>query len=192
MLMILLKMMQYEGRIKIDEEELRTVPHDLFRERITTISQEFVILPGTVRFNLSPYTNSRADPISDETMITLLKDVGLWSHFQQRGGLDAPLSDIKLSEGQRQLVNIARGMAHHIQTKSKIALMDEVTSQLDQQSDQQVQNALRHTFKDCTTLIIAHRIETLRDMDLILDISDGGVTVVSDVVRYFETIRVLN
>lgn len=177
MIMAALKMMQYEGSIKVDGVELRQISGDTLRSRITTIGQESVILPGSIRYNLHPYA-SADNVVTDDAMIGILGKVGLWEHLELHDGLDASVASLQLSEGQQQLLNIARGMLHHIHQKTKIVFMDEVSSQLDKDTDDRVQEAINEVFETCTMLVIAHRRETLQEMDAILTVADGGVSLV--------------
>lgn len=175
--------MQYEGSIKLDGIELRAVSNELIRSRITAIDQDFIILPGSIRFNLYPYMESILPAVDDELLIRMLEKVGLWWYINCRGGLDADVSSIGLSQGQQQMLNIARGMVHHKHTNSKLVLMDEITSQLDYQTDRDLQRGLYDVFQRATMIVVGHRVGSLKNMDFVVNILDGTTTVTPQLRR---------
>lgn len=176
-MMAILQMGQHGGTITLDGVDLATVPCELLRSRVTTISQDTVVLQTSIRSNMYPYTKDDNDKVDDNIMIDVLKQIGLWQYLEAHDGLDACIGTLQLSEGQLQLLNIARGMVHHSHTKSKLVLMDEITSQLDYTTDKRVQEAVKTIFNNCTMLVIAHRTDTLKDMDLILTLANGQANV---------------
>lgn len=95
-------------------------------------------------------------------MIDQLPD-GLDTRIQEHGG--------NLSGGQRQRISIARAFVRN----PKILILDEATSALDTISEKQIQEATRNLAKDRTTLIVAHRLSTIRDADRIAVIENGGI-----------------
>lgn len=174
-IMAILQMMDYIGTIELDGVQLRSIDPEVVRSRFTTITQDAILIPGSVRLNMDPFGDTAPRPVTDRDLIDILQKLGLWSHISRRGGLDAVIPKIKLSAGQRQMLNIARGIVHHIRFKSIIALMDEITSQVDRDADTQIQAALSDFFKGCTVLVIAHREETLRDANAILEVTNGRI-----------------
>lgn len=183
-LMVILQMMDYVGSIQIDGVELRSIPPKIIRSRITTITQDTVLIPGSIRLNMDPFGDNVGRSVNDKDLVDVLQKVGLWEHIARRGGLDALLSKVKLSDGQRQMLNVARGIVHHIRTDSRIALLDEITSQVDSKTDEQIQIAISCYFRDCTVLAIAHRLETLRHADTIMTVTSGRISVISS-ARYW-------
>ncbi|CEJ86129.1 hypothetical protein VHEMI04016 [[Torrubiella] hemipterigena] len=183
-LMVILQMMDYVGSIQIDGVELRSIPPETIRSRITTITQDTVHIPGSIRLNMDPFGDNVGRSVNDKELVDVLQKVGLWEHIARRGGLDALLSKVKLSDGQRQMLNVARGIVHHIRTDSRIALLDEITSQVDSKTDEQIQIAISCYFRDCTVLAIAHRLETLRHADTIMTVTSGRISVISS-ARYW-------
>lgn len=171
LMMCLTNMMERDGNVYIDGIELRSVPNELLRSKLTCIPQDAVEIPGSIRFNLYPYEDRGL--VQDATMIEVLGRLDIWEYIKARGGLDADAKIIPLSPGQRQILCIARGIMHHLQKKTKIILMDEVTSKMDYGTDKKVQGVVLDYFKDCTTLTIAHRQETLRHVDIIVRMSKG-------------------
>lgn len=183
--MAALKMMEYSGVLKIDGTSIRQISGETLRSRITVIGQESTILPGSVRYNLHPYATAE-DVVDDKKMIEILSKVGLWQHLESHGALDACVASLELSEGQQQLLNIARGMIHHIHGRTKIVFLDEVTSHLDLASDEQVYRAIDEVFDNCTMLVITHRHENLQEMDAILTVANGSTSLVSQTRRSHE------
>lgn len=174
LIMSLAKMVACTGAITSDGVNLGSVPNEVLRTRITTIPQEPIEIPGTVRFNVCPW--DYRDKVDDSLMISMLTRLGIQGYISERDGLDADIKTLKLSPGQRQLVCIACGVVHHILTKSKVVLMDEISSQLDRETDMAVQTVLAAELKDCTVLTIAHRTETLESVDMLIEMADGVAT----------------
>lgn len=170
---MLLNFVGYNGSILIDNVELKGIPHEAVRKRITTIPQEVIELAGSVRHNLFPWTAKDGRLPTDELMISMLTRLGLWQNIEGRGGLDADLIGLELSVGQRQLMGIARAVVHHIHTDSKIALMDEITSHMDSDTARLAQNLIDEVFKDCTMIVVAHREESFANMDAVLRLDAG-------------------
>lgn len=166
-----LHLLDYSGSIKIDGVEVRTVPRKLLRSRITTMPQDLLELHGTLRFNLFPFKTETE--IQDSLLIDVLTRLDLWSIVEPLGGLDAGFQTLTLSQGQKQLMGLARAMAHHIHTKSKVAVMDEATSFLDPDREQQVQAVLAEVFADCTMLVVSHRDAPVAQADMIATLSNG-------------------
>jgi ATP-binding cassette subfamily C (CFTR/MRP) protein 1 len=80
---------------------------------------------------------------------------------------------MNLSKGQMQLLCIARALLHNAHTESKIVLMDEATSHMDENTDHHIQAVMGEAFADCTMLVIAHRLETYHDVDRYLMLENG-------------------
>lgn len=156
----LLKCIPYVGSVTIDGIDIANVPRARLRQSITIIPQDsFQVPDGTVRDNLFPHGQSTQPrfEITDAEINDVLLTVGLSLHVQDHGGPDASLAAMGFSAGQFQLLNIARAILHHNKFKSKIILMDEITSSLDIGKDLTVNDIVRYYFEKCTVLVISHR-----------------------------------
>lgn len=150
----MLNFLEYSGSILIDGVDIKKVPRQLLRERITTITQTPVVIDDSVRYNLVPWDERREFP--DSTIGQTLRQLGLEELIKSKGGLDASLEGIGLSAAHLELLCIARAMLHHTQTKSKIVLMDEATASLSAAANLEVQRVMEEAFRGCTVFSIAH------------------------------------
>ncbi|KAM3536194.1 hypothetical protein MY4038_000660 [Beauveria bassiana] len=174
MLLSLLHMMEYRGKISIDGRDIKTVPRRILRSRITTLTQDGVELKGTIRANAFPYSIAAAAVApADEDIVAALDRVGLWAHLQRHGGLDADITDARLSHGQRQLLFLAGAVLHHQALRTRIVLVDEATSALDPQAEADAQALMAEAFADCTVLTISHRREGLDFVERVLEVDAG-------------------
>ncbi|KAL1420372.1 hypothetical protein MTO96_024205 [Rhipicephalus appendiculatus] len=170
LVLALLRMLRAsEGRILIDNVDIAGVPLRKLRRSITVIPQDPSLVRGTLRMNLDP-TNSH----SDREIWQCLEKAHLSKVVSSdpRGLLmETADGGSNLSVGQRQLVCLARALLRG----TKVLLLDEATSQMDGDTDQLIQVALRDAFAQCTLFTIAHRIHTVLDYDRILVLEDGKV-----------------
>ena len=157
------------GSIRIDGEDLADIPRNTIRERLCTITQDCPILIGNVRLNVDPHGVN-----DDGSIIAVLEKVDLWSSLDSRGGLELELNRASLSHGQWELLALARAILRG----SKIILLDEPTSHIDQETDRKIQDVLKKEFAGCTTITVAHRIETIENSDMII-VMEGGEIVES-------------
>ena len=179
LILTLLLFLEYDGTILIDGTDISSISCQELRSRITTVPQDAIELGGTVRENLDPFVSPvttdsmRNVPIDDSTMQEALTRVGIWQQISACGGLDAHLSAVSLSQGQKQLLCLARAVLHHAKTRSQIVLMDEATSSVDSNTEAQMQAIISDEFAGCTVIAIAHRLETLKDVDVVLELDAG-------------------
>lgn len=174
MILTLLRFLNYTGSIKIDGIELSNIPHEVLRSRITTVPQDILELPGTVRFNLDPFVGERhREPAKDQIMIRALVEVGLWAIFRENHGLSAEVAALNLSQEQKQLLGIARAIVHHRHTKSKIVLLDELFPYLDLATERRVKQAMYNAFSDCTLLVVTQDEEDKCQMNVVAEMSQG-------------------
>ncbi|CAF0910972.1 unnamed protein product [Rotaria sordida] len=156
------------GQIEIDNINITTIGLDDLRSRISIIPQDPILFSGTIRYNLDQFNNYSDDQIWNaleevqlKTLVNNLMSDGLDSLITENGS--------NLSIGQKQLICLARA----ILKKSKILVIDEATANVDNATDELIQQVIRNKFKECTVLTIAHRLRTVIDNDRIMVINNG-------------------
>ncbi|KAJ5113968.1 hypothetical protein N7456_002502 [Penicillium angulare] len=145
--------------------------NEIVSGQILIDGQEPFIFQGTVRENLDPQGK-----VSSSQIVDALHSVGVWSVLTASQGsieevLDAKLDESILSQGQKQLLCLARALLK----KSKVLILDEPTSSLDPETDAKVQNVIREVFSGCTVIMVAHRIHTLLDFDQVAVLHNGHI-----------------
>lgn len=154
-----------EGKIFIDGMDISTVDRQSLRSRITFLAQDPVLFPGTLRQNLDPL-----DEYSDAACTSVLEKVAPPSYnWSLSTNIEA--SGKGLSQGQRQLVGLARAMLR----KSPILIMDEATASIDFETSKRIQDVLREEMKESTVITIAHRVEAVRGADFVVALGKGRV-----------------
>ena len=158
------------GRVLVDGQDVREVTLASLRAHIGLVSQEIALFDDTVRANIA-----YGRPGASDAEIAAAARAAHAAEFIARlpQGYDTSVggAGVKLSGGQRQRLAIARAMLKD----APILLLDEATSALDTESERQVQEALRTLTRGRTTLVIAHRLSTVVDADLIYVLDSGRV-----------------
>ena len=157
------------GKILIDEEELSDINLNSLYDNITYVSQEAPIFDGTLRENLI-----FDKKINDEQILKVLKLVCLDRFYERlENGLDTELGEkgIRISGGERQMVALARLFFDD----SKIIILDEATSAMDNITEKMIMKNVIGQLKNKTLIIIAHRLETIKDVDTIYVLSNGAI-----------------
>jgi subfamily B ATP-binding cassette protein MsbA len=158
------------GEITIDRQNVRDVTFESLRQAIGLVSQEITLFDDTIRGNIA---YGKPDATEEEIREAARKAAALDFILEQEHGFDTQVGEngVKLSGGQRQRIAIARAMLKN----APILLLDEATSALDTESERHVQAALENLMRDRTTLVIAHRLSTVIDADIIFVIDRGRV-----------------
>ena len=141
--------------------------HDL-RKQMSVIPQSAILFSTTVRENLDPFREH-----TDLELNSVLEEFKLKEAiFEHVNGLDAEVSGkgVSLSAGQKQLLCLARAVLR----QNKIIMMDEATANVDNETDRIIQKTVKLRFSGCTLLVIAHRIRTIIESDMII-VMDKGV-----------------
>lgn len=158
------------GRIAVDGEDVRTVTLSSLRENIALVTQEPIVFDETIAQNIAL---GRAG--ADRDAIVAAAKAAAAHNFISAldGGYDARVGEggLKLSGGQRQRIAIARAMLRD----APVLLLDEATSSLDTESERQVRDALATLMKGRTTIVIAHRLSTVLDADIIYVLDRGRI-----------------
>ena len=158
------------GDIKVDGKSIFDYNISAFRRNFAIVPQEVILFGGTIRENIA-----YGDPdASDKQIIEAAKQSNSWDFIKTfPEALDTVVGErgIKLSGGQRQRIAIARAILKN----PSILLLDEATSALDAESEKVVQDALNNLMEGRTSIIIAHRLATIREVDCIYVIDNGKI-----------------
>jgi subfamily B ATP-binding cassette protein MsbA len=158
------------GTIAIDGQSIAQVSRRSLRSQIAYVGQEPFLFRGTIRDNIIC-----GMPGASDAQIVAASKAAFAHEFIMRFplGYDTPVGEFgsQLSMGERQRVAVARAMIKN----APIVLLDEPTASLDSESERKVQQALRELCAGKTTLVIAHRLNTITDADCIHVVEDGKV-----------------
>lgn len=158
------------GTITIDGVEIRDLKKEFLRKNIAMVLQDTHLFTGTIRENIR-YGRLEA---SDDEVIDAAKMANADKFIRRlEKGYDTVLDGDggSLSAGQRQLLNIARAVI----SKAPILVLDEATSSVDTRTERQIEEAMQRLMVDRTTFVIAHRLSTVRNSDLIVVMEQGRI-----------------
>ena len=158
------------GTITINGQDISGVSRSSLRKRVSIVLQDTSLFTDTVRNNLK-YANENAS----EAEIMRALEISHCRDFIEKlpDGLDTVLTGAgaNLSQGQRQLLAIARAFVED----SEILILDEATSNVDTRTEKEIQDAMQRVMRSRTSLVIAHRLSTIRDSDLIIVMDHGKI-----------------
>ena len=159
-----------EGRIAIDGVNVLDLRQQFLREQIGIVQQSPFLFDTTIRDNIL-FGNRTA---TEEELIAAARQANILDFIESLPeGFDAPVGEhgVKLSGGQKQRVSIARVFLKN----PPILIFDEATSALDTESEQLIQDAMERLCRNRTTIIIAHRLSTVKHADTIFVLRNGAV-----------------
>ncbi|XP_002818217.3 ATP-binding cassette sub-family B member 5 [Pongo abelii] len=159
-----------DGFITVDENDIRALNVRHYREHIGVVSQEPVLFGTTISNNIK----YGRDDVTDEEMERAAREANAYDfimEFPNKFNTLVGEKGAQMSGGQKQRIAIARALVRN----PKILILDEATSALDSESESAVQAALEKASKGRTTIVVAHRLSTIRNADLIVTIKDGMV-----------------
>ena len=158
------------GRITLDEHPIRSLPRADLRRAYTMVLQDTWLFYGTIRENIA-YGKPDA---TEEKIVAAAKAAMIHGYIESLPqGYDTLLSDnaVNLSKGQKQLLTIARA----ILIDSPMLILDEATSNVDTQTERQIQSAMLRLMEGRTCFVIAHRLSTIQGADQILVMDKGAI-----------------
>ena len=160
-----------QGEISIGGVNINDVSTHVLREKMAVVSQDVFLFGGSVRDNIMYGSPDK----TEEDMILAAKRANIHEFVMSLpNGYDTEVGErgVKLSGGQKQRISIARAFLKN----PSILILDEATSALDNMTEMQVQSSLAELAEGRTTLVVAHRLSTVKNADEILVLTDGRIT----------------
>jgi ABC-type multidrug transport system fused ATPase/permease subunit len=158
------------GAVRVDGHDLRDVEAASLRAQVGFVPQESFLFSGSVRDNIAFARPSATD---DEIRAAATAVSGLEVLQRLPQGLDTPVGEggAMLSAGENQLIALARAVL----ADPRLVILDEATGCFDAETESRIQAGLERFLADRTALVVAHRLSTVRDADLIVALEDGQV-----------------
>ena len=158
------------GKIYIDGIDINEVKREEVHKVFSMVLQETWLFEGTVRDNLC---FGRDDVVSDEELIEKATEAHIYHYISTMSkGFDTVLDEsTTISQGQKQLFTICRAMIEN----APLIILDEATSNIDTRTEVLIQKAMDKLTKGRTSFVIAHRLQTIKDADLILVMNNGNI-----------------
>ncbi|KAI0914184.1 ABC transporter-like protein [Ustulina deusta] len=160
------------GQITFDGTDIDSIDLADYRRAISLVAQEPSLFDGTIRENI--VLGVDADTITDDTLHQVCRDAGIHDFIMSLPdgySTKVGIKGILLSGGQRQRVSIARALIRN----PHLLLLDEATSNLDSETEKMVQAVFEQTKKSRTMIVVAHRLATIQNADVIFVLGDGQV-----------------
>ncbi len=158
------------GTVKVDGQNILEITQKSLHENIAVVLQDATLFSGTIRENIAYGKADASDQEVDKAAMAANA-----KNFIEKlpNGYNTEIGEkgIKLSGGQKQRISIARAIIKD----APILILDEATSSLDSKAEQEVQKALDQLMKNRTTIIIAHRLATIKNADYIIVLKDGKI-----------------
>ncbi len=170
LLMKFYKLEATNGQISIDNQNINDINTPYLRQNIGIVPQEVILFGGTIRENIS-YGKLSATDAEIKEAAKQANALDFIEGFPEKFDTVVGERGIKLSGGQRQRIAIARAILKN----PRILVLDEATSSLDAESEKLVADALDNLMQNRTTIIIAHRLATIRKVDKIYVLSNGNI-----------------
>jgi len=158
------------GRVLINGHDAREFDPTAFRSKMALVMQDPFLFTGTIRENIFDETNQ----LSNREMQAVINAANCTELIGRLpAGIDTMLSEggASISSGERQLISIARAIARN----PRLILFDEATSYIDSQTELRIQQALVKLMQNRTSLVVAHRLSTVRDADRIFVLNRGRI-----------------
>ena len=158
-----------EGSIRVDGRDIRDIPKPELRRRMAFVLQDVFLFDGDLRYNIVLGRDVAEDVVDEAARATHVDDLierlpNGWAHKVSERG-------VNFSTGQRQLLSFARALAREPQ----LLLLDEATSSVDTETEALIQDALHHLMAGKTSIVVAHRLSTIKDVDRIYVFHHGAI-----------------
>ncbi|HZH87052.1 MAG TPA: ABC transporter ATP-binding protein [Brumimicrobium sp.] len=160
------------GTIEVDQQDLKSININDFRKQSGVVPQGVFLFSDSIRNNVK-FGLAADQEATDEEIIEVLKTTHVWHNIKDfKQGLDTILGErgVNLSGGQKQRLSIARALIRN----PKLLIFDDCLSAVDTETEEIILNNLKNTIQNNTSLIVSHRVSSIRNADRILVLEDGG------------------